>query len=267
MHNYTEGNSPSLRAQLGVGWNRALPAPFSFQNGVKLDGVNDYFLIPSMVGKTIGSNGGITIEFWMRDVNPIGTHLFGVRTDVNNAKSFGLRASVLAIPAGSTVPYPSGFTNGINNVTKNYFCVRLNNFNANGFEMFVNALPKVTYAMGATWTFPQTLTEFLIGLEVPTTFSQSPFDELRIYDAIIGTDEISSNYNLGFGNNPAKTEKLLAWYKFEAAELDSVLWPGGNPSGWSSGVYGIRDLSGQNNHLMPVNQSNNSTLGGNIITF
>ena len=87
-------------------------------------------------------------------------------------------------------------------------------------------------------------------------------DEWRFYDRALSMQEVYLNYNNGIGSNPAKTVGLKIWYTFYQADPDTDLFPAGNPLGWPSGRYGVRDMSGNGNHAMPLNMTNDATLGG-----
>src|SRR5437868_14689319 len=102
------GLRPGLRAFKGVGWNRALPAPFGFTKGIAPDGVNDYLSIPSFAGKSFYTSG--TIEFWLNRTSSASQwHFFG--TD-----STGLVRGLYQTVSGTdvilnmAVPNPQGFS-------------------------------------------------------------------------------------------------------------------------------------------------------------
>lgn len=93
----------------------------------------------------------------------------------------------------------------------------------------------------------------------PTEFSlfyQSAnyeYDEIRYYTKALRADEVALNYNAGIGANPCVTEYLLFWYQFESFEnLDfSALQDGTDMR------IGVRDMSNQNNHALPVGMDTN----------
>ncbi len=60
--------------------------------------------------------------------------------------------------------------------------------------------------------------------------------------------EAAINFNSGTGNNPSETEHLVCWFQFEEFEtLDFS-----SEQNDSNMQLGIRDMSGNNNHLLPV---------------
>jgi hypothetical protein len=277
MHLSTEGNSPSLRSQLGVGFNRALPAPFTFGNAILPDGLNDNFSIKKLIGQSIPSK--ISIEFWVNTngisgavrqwtiignfngssgvrvqiVNIVSTNSF--RLDIWNA---GAQYSLVSIILPDTTnKHLIAFTADLNSGIYNYYLD----------GQFYATSTNLASVAGLNLT--NTISHAGIFLDVTGGGSPPNFkhDEIRLYNRIIGLDECLSNYNYGFGNNPAKTEGLIFWYDFEVAETEVSLYPGGSPTGWTSGAYGIRDKSGNANHGMQVNMTNNPTLGGALTPF
>jgi hypothetical protein len=78
---------------------------------------------------------------------------------------------------------------------------------------------------------------------------------------MISSGEIITNYNNGIGMNPAETENLLLWYKFEKFELLDF-----SPQQDGSILeIGIRDYSLKNNHGLPVGLITDPTASGDPI--
>lgn len=248
MVNNSDGLSPSLRPQLGVGFNRALPAPFGFDNGLHCDGINDYLLIP-FIGLPL--NDGC-IEFWIKS-NAAGGLFSWVATD---GSTYGLRASngtsMYLSRNGSAAGGNISLASGLNHVVINW--------GSSGMKIIVNNFVYVSDIVASTfysWFVSKTFLRFSLGVEFfnATSFIANALkiDEFRIYNRQLLNAEISLNYNSSFCNNPCNTENLITWYKFQEFEnLDfSALQDN------SDIRLGIRDLSGKNNHAQPINMDTN----------
>lgn len=286
MHNSTEGLNPTLRAALGVGWNRALPGAFQFVNGATFDGVNDFVQLNFTAG-TFPTK--LTLEFWAYKGNSTNMDYFMVRSSTaGGSNSFYLRsggantndsligfknnvegeslvmANVKTMPSGTgdgrrhivvTVEYDGASTL----VVKTY---------VNGGTLSGVGL-QATGASITTFVPQANIDQFRFGsFGGGAAFSG---DELRIYNGYILTPaEINAHYNAGKGGQPTRTENLYTWLQFEVAELgDTLFGVGLAPAWWGTGstVYGIRDMSNNARHWRSQNTTQNSTLGGVITTF
>ncbi|MFI5159583.1 MAG: hypothetical protein ACHQF4_12000 [Sphingobacteriales bacterium] len=58
----------------------------------------------------------------------------------------------------------------------------------------------------------------LFTLTTQGVFASGLTDEFRIYSEVISDANITLGWNNGVGNNLAKTENLITWYKFEKFE-------------------------------------------------
>ena len=240
----SDGLSPSLKPFLGVGHNRALPAPFGFDNGLLCDGVNDHLLVPALnLPLTEGC-----VEFWMKS-NVTGGLFSWVSTD---GSTYGVRQtannSLILSRNGSVASNATGLATGLNHVVINWTSA--------GMRMVVNNFAytsDLTVSNFYSWFVGKTFLRFSIGVEFFNTTGFSPntlnVDEFRIYNRQLLNHEIGLNYNNGVGANPCVTENLITWYKFQEFETLDF-----SPLQDNSDLrLGIRDHSGQNNHAQPVN--------------
>ena len=257
MTNNSDGLSPTLRPQLGVGWNRALPAPFGFDNGVQGDGVNDYLRVDSLIGLTVPNK--ITIEFWAYSENTIRNGFFtlsfnGLDTETIGA---GLQSNFVNDFYVKGDGVLAGTNPGYNSQTKNHFVYVLD-FIAKVVVLYCNniAVTSLNWGAGTTYTTFNKIRLLSItdsNINNPFTFSKTKKTHFRLYNRALTTTEIALNYNNGVGENPCVTENLLFWYKFDQFEtLDfSALQDG------SDMRLGIRDLSNNNRHAQPINMDTN----------
>lgn len=252
MINNSEGLSPTLRPQLGVGFNRALPAPFGFDNGIYPDGVNDYMTIPRLAGKTLGEILPMTIELWSKDALPADnkslyriecTDGYAIESRFNetSATYFAVVAGVYVNPQNWSKP------------GKWLLQIELNT--AKNCKHYRNGLS----TSASAYTTNDRMIETAHVVDVFYLFKGAirhwvnPIDELRIYNRTFSDEESRLNYNGGVGENPSKTEGLIAWYKFQDFEmLDFSMLQDG-----SDMRLGMRDHSGQNNHALPFNMDTN----------
>lgn len=247
MVNNSDGLTPTLRPQLGVGWNRALPAPFGFDNGIQGDGVNDNLSIINLT--TISYP--ISVEFWI-NYNSVtssqyvpffslgnlntGTFLRALWTKSNSL----LYVQVTGAEPGLLLP----ITDVLNHFVFNLY--------ATSYEFYKNGVKTLSASVASS--APVNLNYFkILKSENQGYYNNNLMDEFRIYKKALTQTEVSLNYNNGIGNNPCETEHLLAWYKFEQFEnLDF------SPLQDNSDIrLGIRDLSGKNNHAQPLNMDTN----------
>lgn len=262
MNSNSDGLSPTLRPQLGVGWNRALPGAFGFDKGIFPDGTNDVLRVPSLE-RGIEIPNFFSIEYWIDSTNYF---LSGIRqffslydfvnTRFLSADNFSGRLQLNANGA-------SGYCSTANNVlppnAKAHVVYTFNRVTG-GSVIYLNGVVASTAGSGGV---PNTSlqfkpTRFTLFAQNLTSSSYNQYfacsvDELRFYDILLPHDQIVLNYNSGIGNNPATTENLFAWYQFQQFEnLDfSILQDN------SDIRLGIRDMSGNNNHAQPINMDTN----------
>lgn len=244
------GLNPKLRGSKGRGFNRALPAPFGFDKGLKPNGTSMYFTVPGFVGKYI--NTPIAFELWTKISS---TYNYSWAAMKFNYSSYNMRFAVDA-RGGAAVQGVLGqgteFINGLNHVVAWFDPISgdigsISNANASGYKVRLNNESVLQFSQ-----YPVSLLH--VNTDVSTTETNPfPMDEFRIYNRILSFSEVTTNYNNGFGANPCTTENLLVWYKFEKFEmLDfSPLQDG------SEFQLGMRDHSGNNNHGLPINMDTN----------
>lgn len=253
MQANTNGLSPSLRPLLGVGWNRALPAPFGFDSGIFPDGVNDYLTIPRLIGQAVPNQ--ITVEYWTKYPNPINN-----TSAIVTIRAFGGRRIMVS---RADAPLNVLTTIGSSGIGRSYTLPSGTRKDAVAYSMdlptgacsfFTPNNPVINFTESALTTIVGlTFEAFLFfGAQIGdfvASNGNAAIDEFRVYKNLITDDQFKLNYNSGVGNNPFATESLIVWYKFEQFEmLDfSALQDG------SDMRLGIRDLSGNNNHAQQFN--------------
>jgi len=241
-----------------VGYGRALPAPFSFGNGLCPDGVDDYLLIPGLVGKTWPLEG--SIELWA-------TVLSGSKAqreieirfnDGSNLRVTAYASTLPVIQSAARMPGPSAVPNGVYSLnTKYHYCFM---WDASKLYGWGNALLPNTIDGGAITSITSAMNLVITGASISAQedgnlCSNTKLDEVRFYNRKLNIEELVLNDNNGTGNNPSTTESLFAWYKFEQFEtLDFSALQDGSDIG-----IGIRDLSGQNNHALEQNMDTTIT--------
>ena len=246
MNSNSDGLSPSLRPQLGVGWNRALPASFGFDKSFKGDGINDHFMVPRISGISIPN--AFTLEFWCKPQANLSSFIGYFAIVATDSK-------VYMVQSGGTnifqfIPPTGGQTaSAVVNVGTWNHAVLIVDFTALTTKWVINGNIASPAIGTLTTAFSGTISALYVNSRFPLSTGNIPLDEYRLYPRVLNNDEILLNYNSGIGNNPCKTEGLLLWYKFEEFEnLDfSVLQDN------SDMKVGIRDLSGHNYHAQPFN--------------
>lgn len=258
MTGNSDGLSPSLKPFLGVGHNRALPSPFGFGNGIQ--GAGGYLVANAIRGVTF--KRGITVECWA----DLDTTVDGV------GKGAGFRMfspnNMLQLSTGTY--NQSDRLACDNNVNDSWGAVT--GFIPTGKVLYAVMLAEDGYCYlhsnggyvngGHTWKSQQIYSpvESEIGTMEILKYQyygareiRNTIDEFRVYNKALNSQELFLHYNAGIGENPSNTENLKAWYKFEQFEnLDfSALQDN------SDMKLGIRDHSGQNNHLQPVDLDTN----------
>lgn len=232
MQSNSDGLSPGLKPFLGVGHNRALPAPFGFDNGFQGVGTGTYFTIPNMIGKSFPDE--ICFEWWFK-VASYSSQRFVYFNNTVNDKSISIDGYNGAI---QTTNY--GFSGNNSILDGNTYLINVNYGPI--IQTYINGLLRST-DNNNNFNSGLTFNQIRI-LNIP-----SKFDEFKIYNRKLSSSEIILNYNDGNGNNPCVTEHLLLWYRFEKFELLDF-----SPLQDGSDIHlGIRDFSGKNNHALPFN--------------
>jgi hypothetical protein len=255
MTNNSDGLTPTLRPQLGIGWNRALPAPFGFDNCWKGDGVNDNF-ITATITKLLLTKG--TIEFWSENnSNVIGIHfidtmtsqIFGLSTFPNDGGRILFGNITLFLQNWYTAQSLSFNPT----VAKSHWCLTYD-LSLNTALLYKNGVVVNVSSFGNTGSPLNQINfnQLRIGIANNGCMGYK-IDELRIYNVRLTAAQIQLNYNNGAGENPCVTEYLENWYKFEVFEnLDFSI-----AQDTSDIRLGMRDYSGKNNHLQPINMDTN----------
>lgn len=267
MTNNTEGLTPSLRPFLGVGWGRALPASFGFQNGFYSDGVNDVFDKSIINGAKMPKS--LTFECWLDQRGIDNTTHKGVLLQLRTA---GSPNNVLVIyyspnAAGSLLFFQhmgnnvslDGFqqtikTGGMPDLVNHLLvsCDIRPSGSVTGYTAYISFYLNGVLSYSGSNAWNNTYGGEGIDLDILRPFSTNIFggaDEVRLYNRVIYPYEVTMLYNSGLGNNPIDTEYLMFWYRFEQFEdFDfSDLQDGSNV------VKGIRDMSGNGRHIRAAN--------------
>jgi hypothetical protein len=249
MTNNSDGLTPTLRPQLGVGWNRALPAAFGFGNCWTPDGVNDYFTVPRLLTTSVPNEW--SFEFWFK-LNTITANqkghinivfVNGQYLRIHYEAMLNLYVSVGATAYLINTPMVTGSVGD-----RVFISVALKSGILN---VYCNGLLKSSISM------PTTLTSTISTFEIGRLFNGSPafhsVDEFRYYHREVTFEDHFVSYNSGIGNNPARTEGLRCWLTFENFEsLDFSQVQDGSDMG-----IGIMDVSGMSNHAKPFNMDTN----------
>jgi hypothetical protein len=257
------GLKPTVRALKGVGFNRALPAPFGFDAGFTGDGVNDEIRFPGWVGKNLPSS--FTIEFWIRMSRTQSNAEMGILSmqgtdgsynNIEIANSNTLRIRNTGSGTGTLAIAPTLGQNLLHHVVlrasgANWAC------NVNGIGNANSIALSATRSGTLLWNSETVISAMSLG---KCSFGQTliqPVDEFRIYNRQIDNAEIVANYNGGVGENPQNVLGLVTWLKFSQIEtLDfSALQDN------SDLRLGVRDISNNNNHGQVINCDTNPASG------
>ncbi len=263
------GLNPKIRGPKGVGYGRALPSAFGFGNGILPPG-NGYLNVLPLAGKIIPHQW--TIEFWVKPDTNINSYEGWIQYNDNYPSHNGEGNGAEIRLQGQLYPYPSfqfaGDTAGvgigvslpgniINNVRNHIvFTVDMEtgvstsilNGNVGTKAIGTNIIYTNPY-LGVFQFF------YLFTLTTQGLYATKLMDEFRMYTEVLSDADILTNYNSGIGNNPVRTENLFVWYQFEQFEtLDFSLIQDG-----SDIRLGLRDMSGKNNHALPINMDINTT--------
>ncbi|MES2268659.1 MAG: hypothetical protein V4520_17975 [Bacteroidota bacterium] len=239
------GLNPKIRGQKGIGFNRALPAPFGFGNGLYAS--SGKISIPRLANGSFLQKAPFTIEFW---------------TKSNVGASDGYYWLWLYIKRIATPAYEQTFS-----VNSGLGLFTTDNTYRGGNNVIFNGTPQhCVWSVeedGQCYTYfdgifranmpGQTTPYYPDSFYLNMTNNVQAFDEFRYYSKALRRDQIEKNYNAGIGNNPCETENLKVWLKFERFEnLDFSQEQDG-----SDIRLGIRDLSNQNNHGQPLDLDTN----------
>lgn len=261
MTNHSDGNSPTLRPQLGYGWNRALPAPFGFDNGLKPDGVNDYMRVPNsrLTGFDMPSTGYIV--FWTKMVTP--TVLGFPFEIITGAGSFYMIVSSTG-QIGNYLVYGIGSSTTVYTPAAGDKVMVIVEWTATQSKRSI--YHPLGVAAGAVVPYTISGSQSVSSLNIAAVNAsggnyQHWLDCFQIYKGAFSSYIGQLLYNSGVGENPWCTEDLLAWYTFQEFEnLDmSALQDG------SDIQLGIRDHSGNARHLKPFNMDTNPASGSYVL--
>lgn len=246
MTNSSDGNSPSIRPQLGVGFNRALPAPFAFDNGIKMDGVNDRYLIPLLNKASFNFPANWSFEMWVNYNGEVfvsgAKDFFGAytATSVRKFQVFHFSTGVISVQYnGEGVGLVATLVTGRNHIV----CT----FDGTKGTIYLNG---VTAQAATNWNnFPPPTGLNVNSSSNPNVISCAiKHDALRFYNVAMTPAQVALNYNSGAGENPFATENLLLFFRFQEFEiLDFSAFQDDTDM-----RLGIRDISGKYCHAAPV---------------
>jgi hypothetical protein len=248
MHN---GLKPSRRSFKGVGFARALPSAFGFQNWWHGDAVNDYFDIPGLAGKPLPASGAF--EFWFLKTHTTARDFINIPTS-EVAEAFLIRSmstfTVGGIPGLTSPTIPVSATPYHAVVT----------WGGGRAVIYINGGKLQDIASVGVTQLP--ITTFNIMRQTNASrYVDLPVNEFRMYNKLLTDDEVRITYNSGLGENPPNTEKLVMWLQFNRFETLDFSSLQNN----SDLRLGVRDMSGNNNHAQAINQDTNPASGGYVL--
>ncbi|MFD0765200.1 hypothetical protein ACFQZI_10090 [Mucilaginibacter lutimaris] len=239
------GLNPKIRGQKGIGFNRALPAPFGFGNGIFLN--SGTLSIPRMSDGTFIQKIPFSVEFWVRcnvgPTNGLYWVWFSMRKgtapiydhELSINSGLGLRTTESSYRGGVDITFDGS----------KQHCVWAVDAEGNCSTYFNGVFRSVA---------PGQLTPYY-PTDVHLNFRNDiqAIDEFRYYSSALRKDQVEANFNSGLGNNPCVTESLESWYTFEKFEsLDFSSEQDG-----SNMQVGIRDYSNKNRHAIATDADTN----------
>lgn len=247
------GNGLKLRAKKGVGYGRALPSAFGFDNGIYPDGSDDYL---SISYKSIMTYP-FTLEFWIKGL-PSQEQSILYFSDATTSFNLTIYSNGFEAYINNRYAATAAGSSNLLRPDRNHFIL---SFNASGTaSIYINGLLLTAY-----------LNSYIPTLGVPVFFGISknndarkfkyPTDDYRVYNKELSKIEALFNYNNGLGSNPKTTENLKLWLQFQQFETLDFSEAQDN----SDLRLGIRDMSGNNNHAQPINMQTNPALAGYVL--
>lgn len=239
------GLNPKIRGPKGVAYGRALPAPFSFGNGICPPGTSGAnLLITPLIGKTWPIEG--TIEMWQNVVDSRPQR--EVEVSFNDGTKLRVTAyfqAISALEATGRAEASAIAPNGTYNNGTKYHVAYM--WDATNTYAWGNSLIPNTIAGPNAISQPLNVVvtgAALCGEIGGGNCSTTKMDEVRFYNRKLSLSELVFNDNGGVGNNPSTTENLFAWYQFEKFEMLDFSALQDN----SDLRLGIKDMSGNFNH-------------------
>lgn len=256
------GLNPKIRGLKGVGFNRSLPAPFGWGNGINPAG-HGYLDIPAFIGQQMPYEW--TFECWV-DATSFYSYV-GVLLSINdftNSHSFIVDNFNESVQVNNNLYTGS---NSVPHISRVHIAIthQFNSMPTSGHtQLFLNG--NLASIGDLAYSYPFNIEKFTffarnISIDIISSFWYCPTDELRFYNKVLRIDEIATNYNQGIGNNPSTTEFLTAWYQFEKFEMLDF-------SSLQDGTdirLGLRDLTGKNNHAQPHGFNTNPLSDGYVL--
>lgn len=264
------GLNPTLRGLKGIGFGRALPAPFGFDSCLKGDGVNDNMNMPGWVGQAWPTNS--TIEFWTKlDATPSNSETAMLRmTGADggiNLVEFSAHTTTPTLRLRNVASGGGSLTTGSGLTLGNTYYVAIRNTNG-AFDICINGIGgassvRTTGSSAVLFKAGVIVTELTLLKPSFGQFYPHKFDEFRFYNRAISDSEVVANYNSGIGENPQDVVGLVTWYKFTQFETLDFSAAQDN----SDLRLGIRDSSGGYYHGQPVNMVTTPGAGYVLQTF
>lgn len=255
------GLNPKIRGPKGVGYGRALPAPFSFGKGlVPPDSSGNYLLITRLINKTWPIEG--SIEFWMNVVSNTRAQR-DIQIQFNDGSNITVGAYVQSQPGFFCSSHMSSGIQSLGTYhldSKYHYCFM---WDSSKVYAWGNALIPNTIA---TDNLSSPINLNILGVALcgqidGLNCSNSKLDELRFYNKKLSIEELLQNDNSGAGNNPSTTENLFAWFQFEKFETLDFSTTQDN----SDLRLGIKDVSGNFNHAQVIGMDTNPASGTYVL--
>lgn len=252
------GLNPKIKGPKGVGFGRALPSAFGFGNGINMPG-NAYLQIPGLKGHTFES-GQICLEFW---VNFKGSFAFvdAIVNIISNSQNiqYGFQNNDIYFTSSNSNGNSINVKSSNFKAGRNHIVFNISNNNDANFSLNYSdpdGIKQIGFGMGQQLLQSDAISSMsLFGIINNGWYGTQLYDEVRIYNKMIPSGDIVTNYNDGIGIDPGTTENLLLWYKFEQFEMLDF----SQDQDSSDIKLGIRDMSGRNNHALPINLTTDTT--------